>query len=89
MAGAGDMFAADIARGLDLSRNGHGYIGRCPSCGYGGAFTVRDRDGVTLVRCHVGCDQPHLIDALRRAGLWGRAKGDVGTLVTLMWPTQA
>ena len=34
------------------------------------------RDGRTLVRCHTGCTQEQVIDALRRLRLWG---GDVET----------
>ena len=34
------------------------------------------RDGRTLVRCHTGCSQEQVIDALRRLRLWG---GDVET----------
>ena len=71
------MSAADIARGLGLRRGGRAYTGRCPSCGYEGAFTVEDRAGTTLVRCHVGCEQRDAIDALRGVGLWGCAENEV------------
>lgn len=49
--------AAGIAHRLNLRRRGRLYLGACPSCGYDGAFTVQDRDGATLWRCHAGCDQ--------------------------------
>jgi putative DNA primase/helicase len=64
--------AVEIGRRLSLHRNGSGYSGRCPCCGYQGAFTVADRCGMTLVRCYVGCEQRDVIDALRHQGLWPR-----------------
>jgi putative DNA primase/helicase len=32
------------------------------------------KDGTVLVRCHAGCDQRNVIEALRALGLWGRAR---------------
>lgn len=62
--------APTIARALGMRRTGAVFTGRCPFCDYPGGFTVQDRDGRTLVRCHVGCEQADVLNALRRAGLW-------------------
>jgi phage/plasmid primase-like uncharacterized protein len=67
------LTAGEIAQSLGLRRSGAIFTGPCPACGYKGAFAVRDSDGRTLVRCHAGCDQSTVIDALRRAGLWAGA----------------
>lgn len=64
--------AADIARSLSMQKAGAGFTGACPSCGYRSGFTVEDRDGKTLVKCHAGgCSQADVIGALRKHGLWG------------------
>lgn len=65
------MLAAAIGQTLRLHRCGRFYSGACPACGYAGAFTVQERCGRTLVRCHVGCSQETVLGALRQAGLWG------------------
>jgi putative DNA primase/helicase len=71
--------AAELAAALGARRCGRGWLARCPSCGYQGAFTVAEHAGTTLVRCHAGCAQPDVLDALRRRGLWGgRGTGDRG-----------
>lgn len=67
--------AAKIAEALGMRRSGSIWCGPCPSCGYTGGFTVVDRDGRTLARCHVGCEQASVLGALRRAGLWGSHGG--------------
>ena len=63
--------AASLAHALGLRRTGRVFTGPCPHCGYPGAFAAQDRDGVTLVRCHVGCDQADVVGTLRACGLWG------------------
>lgn len=63
--------ADEIARELGLRRSGRVWSGDCPCCGYPGAFTVGDRGGRTLVRCHAGCDQEEVLAALCSGGLWG------------------
>jgi putative DNA primase/helicase len=69
--------AKSIATVLGLHRSGATFTGNCPCCGYAGAFSVRDVDGRTLFRCHVGCEQGDVLAALRRAGAWGGgASGD-------------
>ncbi len=69
--------AMTIAQSLRLRRSGNLFTGRCPACGYRGAFTVGGgRDGRPLVRCHACRDQDAVLDALRTIGLWsGRSEG--------------
>ncbi len=66
------MYAKTIAHALGGDRTGSGWIARCPahddrrpslSIGEG-------KDGTTLIHCHAGCEQRHVIEALRSAGLW-------------------
>jgi putative DNA primase/helicase len=63
--------ARTIATTLGLRRSGAVFLGACPSCGYADAFSAKDVDGRTLFRCHAGCEQADVMDALRRAGAWG------------------
>ena len=76
---AAELAAAELAAALGGRRSGRGRLARCPCCGYRGAFTVAERRGTLLVRCHVGCAQRDVLAALRRHGLWGgRDTGDRG-----------
>ena len=60
-----------LAAALNLGRSGRAFTGACPNCGYRG-FSVTERHGRTLVKCHAGgCEQAQILDALRRQGLWG------------------
>jgi phage/plasmid primase-like uncharacterized protein len=64
--------AAQIAEQLGLTESGNGFTGFCPSCGYEKGFSVVDKNGRTLFRCHAGgCNQQEIIQALREYGLWG------------------
>jgi|SRR5579872_7265543 len=40
------------------------WLGDCPVCHYPNAFSVREIDGKTLFKCHVGCDQAAVIQAI-------------------------
>ena len=64
---------AEIAARLKLRRAGRDYVGACPSCGYGGAFTVTIRGDQTLFRCHACQDQTRVVQALVERGLWRRS----------------
>jgi hypothetical protein len=60
-----------LAAALKLGRSGRAFTGDCPNCGYRG-FSVTERHGRTLVKCHAGgCEQADVLDVLRREGLWG------------------
>lgn len=46
-------------------------MARCPVHDDGNpSLSIRDVDGVVLVRCHAGCEQGRVIAALRGSGLW-------------------
>ncbi len=74
------MTAEFIAEALGGRKAGSGWIALCP------AHDDRNpslslstgKDGKVLLRCHAGCDQAQVIDALRASGLWehrGRQSG--------------
>ena len=66
------MTAEPIAKALGGRKTGSGWIARCP------AHDDRNpslslstgTDGKVLLRCHAGCDQAQVIEALRARGLW-------------------
>ena len=66
------MTAEPIAKALGGRKAGSGWIARCP------AHDDRNpslslstgKDGKVLLRCHAGCEQAQVIDALRARGLW-------------------
>ena len=66
------MTAEPIVKALGGRKAGNGWIARCP------AHDDRNpsmslstgKDGKVLVRCHAGCDQAKVINALRGRGLW-------------------
>lgn len=62
----------EIATTLGLKRSYRDYIGDCPSCGYGDAFSLNDDHGTPLFHCHAGCTQAEVMAALRHEGLWGK-----------------
>ena len=68
--------ANELARALQLRQAGGSYSGKCPKCGYPDGFSVAERDGTALFKCHAGgCTQSDIIDALQKMGLWA-PKGD-------------
>ena len=47
-------------------------IARCPAHNdHTPSLSISESDGMVLVRCHAGCSQDAVIDALRARGLWG------------------
>src|SRR5262249_24021292 len=66
------MKAETLAMALGGRKAGAAWMARCP------AHQDRDpspaitdaKDGRVLVRCHAGCDQRDVIEALRARGLW-------------------
>jgi len=65
------MNAETIARALWGRRAGGGWVARCPAHDdRNPSLSIRDVDDKVLVRCHAGCEQTHVIAALRRRGLW-------------------
>lgn len=71
------MKAETIAKALGGRKVGQGWTARCPAHDdRDPSLSIRDAGGKVLVRCHAGCDQRDVIDALRARGLW-EGKGHV------------
>jgi hypothetical protein len=66
------MNAASIAQALGGRRTGRTWMACCPAHDdKTPSLAIRDGvDGKVLVKCHAGCSQEAVIDALRRKGLW-------------------
>jgi hypothetical protein len=78
-----DRMACFSARAIVEALGGrwHGVYGtaRCPAHDdRDPSFSASERDGVVLVRCHAGCEQAAVLDALRSRGLWGAANSRAG-----------
>ena len=70
--------AEDIARELGHGkevRQGDGWVTLCPAHNDSSpSFSVSDgKDGRLLVKCHAGCSQDEVIEALRARDLWPKA----------------
>jgi hypothetical protein len=67
------MTAEIIAKVLGGRKTGATWMAPCPAHDdHEPSLSVRDgRDGRVLVRCHAGCSQQEVIEALRARGLWG------------------
>jgi len=66
------MSAAQIAAALAGKRYGDSYVARCPAHDdrTPSLSISQTTDGMVLVRCHAGCDQSNVIEALLSLGLW-------------------
>ncbi len=66
------MNAEGIAKALGARRTGGCWMTRCPvhEDRKPSLAIAQSKDGKVLVRCHAGCEQREVIDALRRRGLW-------------------
>jgi putative DNA primase/helicase len=66
------MNAEIIAKALRGCRAGAGWVARCPAHDdRKPSLSIRDSvRGIVLVRCHAGCEQARVIEALRSRGLW-------------------
>ena len=67
------MHARTIAKALGGRKTGAGWMARCPTHDdHEPSLSITPgEDGKVLLRCHAGCDQIGVIDALRARGLWG------------------
>lgn len=74
--------AREIAESLRGRRRGTGWLASCPVANHGQgrgdknpSLSIDDVDGRVLVRCHGGCANEDVIEALKGRGLWesGRA----------------
>ena len=74
------MTASDLSDVLGGRKSGTGYIARCPAHeDRNPSLSITDsRDGKVLFRCHAGCSQSAVIDALRSRGLWTGKTDHVG-----------
>jgi len=70
------MRAENIAKALGGRKVGQGWAARCPAHDDRvPSLSIRDAGSKVLVRCHAGCDQRDVIEALRARGLWeGKAQ---------------
>lgn len=69
------MTAETIARALGGRKVGQGWTARCPAHDdREPSLSIRDAEGMVLVRCHAGCDQRDVITALKERGLWDGKK---------------
>jgi putative DNA primase/helicase len=66
------MTAETIAKALGGRKVGGGWIACCPTHeDRTPSLSIRDGcENKVLLRCHAGCDQRHVIAALRQRGLW-------------------
>ncbi len=66
------MTAETIAKALAGRKAGSGWTARCPAHDdRNPSLSISTgKDGKVLLRCHAGCDQAQVIDALRARGLW-------------------
>ena len=72
------LTAADIGQALNGRRHGDGWRAACPVPGHGRgrgdknpSLSIDDgANGSPVVRCHAGCAQEDVLDALRQRGLW-------------------
>ena len=66
------MDAEIVARGLDKARNsGDSWMACCPAHDdKNPSLSIAQGDDRVLVKCHAGCSQDAVIDALKARGLW-------------------
>ena len=66
------MTAEAIAKALGGCKAGNGWTARCPAHDdRNPSLSISTgKGGKVLLRCHAGCDQAQVIDALRARGLW-------------------
>lgn len=72
------MSAHQFAASLAAVRSGSGWVARCPAHDdRRPSLSINEgEDGRVLVRCHAGCDQSAVIDALKGLGLWTGSRAD-------------
>jgi putative DNA primase/helicase len=70
------MKAETLAIALRARKAGTAWMACCPAHQDGEpSLAITDaKDGTVLVRCHAGCDQHDVIEALRARGLWEAAR---------------
>jgi hypothetical protein len=78
------MTADEIACVLGGRKTGRGWTARCPAHDdHSPSLSISaGHDGRPLVKCHAGCDQRDVIDALRARGLWPESSNADGARPT-------
>lgn len=65
------MVADSIVRSLGARRVGSSWMAKCPAHNdRNPSLAIRESDGKILLRCHAGCSQHDVIDAMKALGLW-------------------
>lgn len=65
------MTCDGIAHGLSARRSGAGWMAKCPAHEDSNpSLSIREDGGKILLRCHAGCAQRDVIEALKARGLW-------------------
>jgi putative DNA primase/helicase len=69
------MTAETVAKALGGRKAGSAWMARCPAhADREPSLSITDAEnGKVLVRCHAGCDQQHVIAALKARGIWSDA----------------
>lgn len=66
-----------IAKALKGRRAGAGWVAPCPAHeDHNPSFSISEKDGRVLFKCHAGCSQADVIAALTSLGLWGKPADD-------------
>jgi hypothetical protein len=74
------MNAAELAERLGGAKNGRGYKAKCPAhADSNPSLSIADgKDGKVVFKCHAGCSQDAVINALVRLGLWSERSSSDG-----------
>jgi putative DNA primase/helicase len=65
------MTAREIAHHLRGRKSGEGWSAKCPAHDdRTPSLSLQDAKGKVLVKCHAGCEQAAVVDALKARGLW-------------------
>ena len=65
----------DLAKALGGKAHGSYFMARCPAHDDDKpSLSITEKDGKLLLKCHAGCEQAAVIDALRARGLWPERK---------------
>lgn len=71
-----------LCRALQARRSGSTWMAKCPSHDdRNPSLSIREADGKILVKCHAGCDQRAVIEALKERGLWEPEASQQRTIV--------
>lgn len=69
------LSAQEIASALGGRRSGSGWVARCPAHeDRSPSLSISEFNGKVLFKCHAGCAQSSVIEALKHQGLWGDRK---------------